>query len=173
MDRKEFNPDQHHFDLIERVRAEADLLIGFDYIGNASLAQFAQDRASLFSEVLSVSYLADRYADESMRTAQAAFKKLVFTFTDPEDYADTLQSQMIVKIIDGFLQRAVGGDNTPTLEQLADHLNVMASRAYFVEQTLQVAGALENLSANDRFTVVNAWLEIAAQPEAAEPGQPL
>jgi len=171
MEQHGFDPELTHFDLIERIRPQADALIGFEYAAKPELARFAQDRAPLFSEVVASSYFVDHCTDPNVPVVHSAFKKLVFTFTNPENYGDTINGQMIIRLVDGFLQKSTQRQGGTTLELLAKYLDILASRAYFVEQTLRGDGALKDLSANDSFAVVEAWLELATQPETNEPNQ--
>jgi len=169
---EEFSPDREHLDQVERVRSEADSLIQLQYGMNPDLTAFSYSRADLFSQAVAQLLEVDSQVDAAIPKLHGAFTKLIFTFTNPEDYDDTVDAQTILNVINDFLGSVTYAGKVATSQLIADYIDVLSSSMFLVEQNLSIEGVLDDMTAEDAFAVVQAWLELATQPETGEPGGP-
>jgi hypothetical protein len=166
---EEFNPDYTHLSQVGRVRSQADSLIQLEYTANTTQAVFAHNRAEVFTEAVARLLSVDSSVDPAIPKLRGAFTKLIFTFTNPEDHDDTIASYTVIELVNDFLGSATYAGKTATSQLLADYLDVLTSSMFLVEQNLRAEGVFEGLTAQNTFAVVEAWLELAAQPETDEP----
>jgi hypothetical protein len=158
---------QYYVEVAEMLRGTADDRSAVLYERNIPMSLMSERRSHNLARAVCSRFHVDPRTSADATVLVSAYKKMVFHYTDPSDYTDTL-SDMFLLVETAGLWRELAESEDPTvatLEQLAALVDLHAAYASVYKWKLDEHGELCGLSAEAQFNAVKYTVMQSAYPE--------